>query len=407
MHPDSKYLIQGAVYRGDSRALQVALGRVYGTEERPRCLCVEAGVEMYVAKHARFVIKRMPETGPDHHVACGSFEVPASDSGLGELLGEAIVERAPDLLAVRLDFPLSHLLSASPRGAPPESSPSVSAARKRLSIRALLHLLWERAGFNRWSPKMEGKRTWYVIRKYLLEAAAEIEVNGARLDTLLFVPEPYRPEEAEALRARRAAFFEGLVSDYGPERQPLALVVGEVKDLSERAGVSGLTIKHMPDCALSLDGATARHVLRRFEGERLLKAQQPNVRLVVASTVQISPVEGLHVDTLTLMTVTPEWIPFDHPLELALLSTLVREKRRFMKPLRYDAARSSAFADVLLLDLGSRPVPLDVVLPSEDRHRRQAKEAAIAARDTRGWVWRPEESFTMPPLPHANVIAGR
>jgi hypothetical protein len=107
------------------------------------------------------------------------------------------------------------------------------------------------------------------------------------------------------------------------------------------------------------------------------------------------------------MTVSPEWIPFDHPLELALLTTLVREKRRFMKPLRYDAARSSAFADVLLLDLGSRPVPLDVILPSEDRQRRQAKEAAMAARDTRGWVWRPEESFTMPPLPHAAGIATR
>jgi hypothetical protein len=37
-------------------------------------MCVPGGVEMYVAKHAEFVIKRMPDTGGRHHVACPSFE---------------------------------------------------------------------------------------------------------------------------------------------------------------------------------------------------------------------------------------------------------------------------------------------------------------------------------------------
>jgi hypothetical protein len=49
MHAESTYLIRGTLYRSDSPALQGAFSAVYGSE-RPRCLCVERGVEMYVAQ---------------------------------------------------------------------------------------------------------------------------------------------------------------------------------------------------------------------------------------------------------------------------------------------------------------------------------------------------------------------
>ena len=83
MHVESRYLIEGRVYGGDSPALQEALFAAYRLGERPRCLCVAGGIEMYVAHHARFVIKRMPGTGAAHRPCCPSYEFPASESGLG------------------------------------------------------------------------------------------------------------------------------------------------------------------------------------------------------------------------------------------------------------------------------------------------------------------------------------
>ncbi len=196
MHAESSYQILGTAYRGDSPGLQAALVDVYGTDERPRCLCVEPGIEMYVAQHAQLVIKRMPGTGAAHHPSCPSYEAPPSETGLGDLLGEAVIERGPERVEVRLDFPLSHVSVPRPAQAPSAPSQSVSAAQRRLSMRGLLHLLWDRAGFSRWSPRMEGKRSWFVIRKYLLEAAAEIDAKGAPLASRLFIPEPFRPDAA-------------------------------------------------------------------------------------------------------------------------------------------------------------------------------------------------------------------
>jgi hypothetical protein len=50
------------------------------------------GVEMYVARHSLFVVKRMPDSGSTHHPGCPSYEPEARQSGLGELVGEAVLE---------------------------------------------------------------------------------------------------------------------------------------------------------------------------------------------------------------------------------------------------------------------------------------------------------------------------
>ncbi len=44
------------------------------TPERPRCMCQRGGIEMYVAKHRLYVVKRMPDTGHQHHATCVSYE---------------------------------------------------------------------------------------------------------------------------------------------------------------------------------------------------------------------------------------------------------------------------------------------------------------------------------------------
>ena len=58
-----RFAIKRRVIGADDPQLQDALSHVYETPERPRCLCVPGGVEMYVALHRQFVVKRMPDSG--------------------------------------------------------------------------------------------------------------------------------------------------------------------------------------------------------------------------------------------------------------------------------------------------------------------------------------------------------
>jgi hypothetical protein len=73
----------------------------------------------------------------------------------------------------------------------------------------LTHFLFERAGFNRWSPVMAGKRSQGVLHKYLLRAAEQVRAKGVALGERLYVPEQFneatRAEAAERRRERLVA----------------------------------------------------------------------------------------------------------------------------------------------------------------------------------------------------------
>ena len=80
---------------------------------------------------------------------------------------------------------------------------------------------------------------------------------------------------------------------------------------------------------------------------------------------------------------------------------LVEQKRRFIKPLRYDATSAAAFPNALLLDAGDRPVPLHVVSPFIDPKERAAKEKVLRANNQAVWIW--HTTGSMPVLPGAKT----
>ena len=91
------YQIGGDAVEKGADNFETLLGVAYAAKERPKCLCCPGGINMYVARiDERYFIKRMPYTGDDHDPACTSYEPPPELSGLGEVLGSAILE-IPDL----------------------------------------------------------------------------------------------------------------------------------------------------------------------------------------------------------------------------------------------------------------------------------------------------------------------
>jgi hypothetical protein len=154
-----RFAIGGRVVDADDPQLQDLLAQAYEAPGRPRCLCVAGGVEMYVAFHRHFQIKRMPETGDRHHPACPSYEPGPAMSGLGELVGEAVVQLDPARVELHVDFPWARVPGRPGVSREPAEPSEVGRTRRRMSLRALMHFLFERAGFNRWSRPWPGSAT--------------------------------------------------------------------------------------------------------------------------------------------------------------------------------------------------------------------------------------------------------
>ncbi len=137
------FLIGERIFGNGDPALQRALADIYASKTRPLCMCCQPGVPMYLARVAQqYVIKRMPDSGLSHAPSCESYEPPAELSGLGEVLGHAIIqdhEHGTTLL--KLDFSLS---KSSGRAAPVASEVPADSVK---SDGAKLTLLEGRQGF--------------------------------------------------------------------------------------------------------------------------------------------------------------------------------------------------------------------------------------------------------------------
>jgi len=389
-----RFTIKGRVIAADDPQLQVALAQVYDTPERPRCLCVPGGVEMYVALHRLFVVKRMPESGSTHHPECPSYEPELQQSGLGELVGEAVLESEPGRVELRVDFPWTRVTGRGvPRGDPQDVS-EVAVPGRRMTLRALMHFLFERAGFNRWSPAMAGKRNQGVVRKYLLEAAEEIMVKGVPLAERLYVPESFNESaKAEAAQRRREKLAVLRPKD---GQTPLAIVIGEFKASEATNQGRRVWIRHMPDAPLLIAGKSWERIERVFAP--LFEARDADtgrpVRLMLAALIRARREYTYEIDAASLMLASEHWIPIEGVHELPLIDALVAQHRRFVKPLRYDARSGVAFPNALLLDAGPAPIPLHVVSAFMDPKERAAKEKAITSGKPEAWIW-----WTDQPMP--------
>lgn len=95
--PPTAYDIGGQRWVKDAPGFAEAIAQAFEQRLRPRCLCRRnpdgQGIEMYVARLMDcYIVKRMPNTGNHHSTNCPSYEQPAEFSGLGALIGTAIVE---------------------------------------------------------------------------------------------------------------------------------------------------------------------------------------------------------------------------------------------------------------------------------------------------------------------------
>ncbi|WP_038366348.1 DUF1173 domain-containing protein [Bosea sp. UNC402CLCol] len=395
-----RFEIAGAVLNENDPALPTAIAAAYRDRMRPLCLCREPGIPMYVAAMGeQFVVKRMPLSGGQHDPACDSYEPPLDLSGLGPLMGSAIrLDPASGMAALRLEFSLTRTGSrAAPTPGASEST-SVKSEGRRLSLRGLLHLLWNEAGLTKWTSAWAGKRHWWNIRWHLIEAAKTMLVRGAPLSEILLVPEPFRAENKDAIEQRRAIALSGVQPQKtGPRK--LMVLVGEVKEFQAARGGHRLVVKHWPGFPILLDERAWTRVQARFEAELALWAANDTSHLITVATFGLNAAGLAIIEEIALMVVAENWIPYESAQELRLVETLAKLREQSIKGLRYASPADQPIAAALLMQHRPRPLALFVVPASADDAYEAALEEMIASRpEMDSWIWHAGQG-EMPALP--------
>lgn len=395
----STYRIGEEYIKNDDAGLTELLAEAYANKNRPLCVCRSPAIEMYIAKVAgKLVIKRMPNSGGQHSSACDSYEPPAELSGIGQVMGSAIVEN-PDEGQTTLKFDFS-LTKVAGRSAPIPSgveTDSVKTDGNKLTLRGTLHYLWEEAGFNRWSPSMHGKRSWYIIRKYLLQAAGDKIAKGTNLADILYVPESFSVERKDEIALRRLAhLLKATVSAKGPRK--LMLVIGEVKDIEESRYGYKIVFRHLPDCHFMMNEDLHTRMQRRFKADIELCNAVKDSKLIAIGTFSVSATGIPSLEELALMPVTENWIPFESVYSKIVIDSMTRSNRRFSKGLSYNLPSTRPLACLVASDTHPAPTAMYILAPDATEDYAKALQVLIDESQLANWLWRAGDP-DMPELP--------
>ena len=359
----TQYSIGDCVLGRTDPLFEDALGSAYKSRERPLCLCMSPGIPMYIARTGdnSYVLKRMPNSGQQHHPDCDSYEIPAELSGRGEVENKAISEdQETGLTNLKLDFSLTKLsVNRTIRKGETKEPAAVKADPTKLTIRSLLHFLYEEAGLNRWTPNMEGKRSWFVIRKYLLEAAQNKVARKSPLGEALLIPEQFSLDHKDEIVARRRQFLAKLKKQ--GSKQPMGILIGEVKAIEEARFGHKMIVKHMPDTPVYMGEDVFKRINKAFSTELAFFYENESIHLLTICTFLISASGSPQVDTISFMAVDRNWLPFENIEELELLERLCSDRRHFIKGLRYNLGTSDVIASVLLTDTEGKPTAVYLV----------------------------------------------
>lgn len=392
-------LLDGRLIEPETDSGQRQLARAHGTKARLTCQCARPAPEMYVAKiGTRFHVKRMPNSGSRHAPDCESYEPPAELSGLGDLAGAAITEDvAEGTTTLRFDFSLAKIAGRAPPASTNAEAGTVRTDGKKMTLRAVLHYLWDQAGFNRWTPAMAGKRSWAVVHRHLMHAAEGKQAKGLPLADSLLVPEPFRSEDARGIEQRRLAKI-GPLMQPGKGTKRLMLLVGEVKSIEPARYGHKLVIRHLPDMPFMLADDLHKRMRKRFENELALWETIDDAHMLVVATFGLGPTGVASIDELALMIVSQEWLPIESMFDRDLLKQLVAQQRRFARGMRYNLANTRPLATAVLLDTQPRSVALYVVPPAAEADYGAALAELVSGSELAAWYWLSGVD-TCPPLP--------
>ena len=202
--------------------------------------------------------------------------------------------------------------------------------------------------------------------------------------------------EAE-INQRRIAFTNGIAKNEGGRRS-LLMLVGEVKEIAPARYGHRIVIKHLPKFPFMANEDVHRRMNAKFANELSLWGAMPETRLIAIATFGLGPTGVASVESIALMIVNENWIPFEHSFDAALLDALTRRRASYLKGLRYNLSIERPLASVVLREDGAAPVAMYIVPPDADDAYRTALDELTSESTMTAWVWNAGVA-DMPPLP--------
>lgn len=348
-------------------------------------MCVNPAVEMYVPfVRGHYSLSCMPGTATQHASGCSHYEPPLSISGAAAVMGTAIDQNDVGEVTLRLDFALSKIAGRAPP-IPTGLTPELARADpSKLTMRGLLHYLWQEAGFHKWSPRMQGKRTDWVLSKYLMQAAANKRMRAGALSDMLVIPRPAAPVGSNTADGQLTLQLVRAATDPSGARR-LALVVGEVLQIERTAFAHRLRIKGLEQ-GLGVTPELLKMVEKAFAWQMAMWEPGAN-RLMMLGTFFTDPVGNPVMSELTLMNVTNEFLPYESLFEQKIISSLVASKRRFTKGLRFNLSLQIPIAVAVLTDT-EIPTAIFILNPGADEAVLNKQVAEAELENLHTVVWR-------------------
>lgn len=372
---------------------------------RPRCLCNATGVEMTIRKlPSRYVIAKMPDSGHVHDANCDSYSPEDADIGVREAKSHLPKPDANGTTWMKLNVALSEkpeqLTNRPVRHFSRESRHPSSG---QTSLLGLLQHAWSESGLNRWHPNMASKRGWRTIHRLINEYATTVVASKRPLQSRLFIPAPFNL----ATRLQQLEEFQEFMQPF--EQAPdgtvqFAILIGEVTTLASTRFGGRISIKHLKDFNFWLSSDAYEKITQRFERAIRHVNEPETLNHVVGIFLVRRSNEGqsYHVRTGALMVTNANWIPVESSYERQIADALVASNRHFMKPLRYDCEDDVVLPDFLLLDLTSKPVPMEIYGMSGNNIYETRKLEKVAYYRQSGhlyWQWDVGETDRWPPFP--------
>lgn len=394
------YLIDGCEVSSKDANFEHILSEAHSNKERPLCLCKLDGVPMYIAKmNESYFIKRMPGTGMKHEFNCQSFQPPAELSGLGQVTGSAIKEEEEsDTTKIKIDFSLSKSDGRkTPEMGEGEKKPGdVTADPNKLTMRGLLHYLYEQTGFNRMEQDQKISRKWFHIRNAVLQSANNKIINGSPLSELLYVPETFFLDKKEEIKSRRKKAISGAVYK-GTGKRNMMMIFAEVKSIEPDAYGYKIIMKHLPDFRFKIPDDLHKRISQKYASElELWNELQEDGHLFIMGTFFVDLKGYASMETCTLQVADENWIIFESGSEKYLMNVLNEASRNYIKGLRYNLNSETPFASAVLTDTET-PTALFLTPDDSSELYLSRQDKLIQGSKYKSWVWAVEDE--MPELP--------
>ena len=394
------YFIEGVAQSPGNPNWPAIIQHAHDQNLRPLCGCINGNSKALlciVRYDGGYYLRRMPLTAAYHAAHCEHYEPPMQLSGLGHVHGSAIKEDATtNLTALSLDFPLTRGAPLGQVTAEGTEHESVRADGLKLTLRGTLHYLYDKANLSQWYPAMAGKRSWFIVRRELMQAAATTKAKGDFLSELLFIPETFRLPNAQDIANRRVKQLARLNAD----TKYKMLIVGEVKSLEPGHNGHRLTFKHLANESFRVAPDLNKRIEKVFAAQFAMWKELENTHLLLIGTFSKLTSGIFDLESTCFMNVNQHWIPFDSQYSYQLITHLHNAPRPFRKSLRYNLKSTVPMAMATLLDTGTFPTAL--YAHESDERDAYAENAAALLDDSKvaAWFWQ-TDTEAMPALPAA------